>query len=360
MPNSALIATINTGALARNAATLRRASGGQRIWAVVKAQAYGHGVELCTRALQAHVDGFAVARTEEGLHLRSVGVDAPILVLGGPFSADEVAEYAEHGLQMVVHDDAQLTWLREAPVSHEVRIWVKIDSGMSRLGFPPERAVSVWKFLHGLPYVVDYPGLMTHLANADNPADPYSDTQVRRFQDAVASLSAPKSIANSAGLLAWPQSRADWARPGLALYGISPFADGDARDLGLEPVMTLCTQLIASKWVHAGMPVGYGGRWQCPEDMPVGVAAIGYADGYPRDMPSGAPVLVDGVRASVIGPVSMDLLAIDLRTVPNARTGAKVTLWGGGLPVEEVARAAGRIPYELVAGLGTRIVREPS
>jgi alanine racemase len=226
---------------------------------------------------------------------------------------------------------------------------------MHRLGFLPEQAPDAYRQLAELPQVQDRPGLLTHLANADDRDDPATSEQLARFRPLAEQLGVETSIANSAGILGWPDSRGDWVRPGLMLYGASPFITGEGAELGLRPVMTLSARLIAINHLKAGDPVGYGGTWRCPQDMAVGVVGIGYGDGYPREIAPGTPVVLAGRRATIVGRVSMDMLSIDLREFPDARIGDEVTLWGTALPVEVISQAAGTIPYTLTCGITARV-----
>lgn len=355
-------ASVDLDALTANLARLRQAAGGQRVLAVVKANAYGHGLLTCAGALAAPgagSAGLAVARLTEAVQLREAGVGGRVVVLGGCTEPRELPVFAEHSAELVVQGAEQVRWLECAPPVVRVKVWLKVDSGMNRLGVLPGQVRALWQRLAECPRVLDRPRLMTHLANADDRDDPYTLEQVRAFDACVGDLPGERSIANSAGVLGFPQTRADWVRPGIALYGISPFSRGTGVELGLRPVMTLVTRLLSVKEIPAGVPVGYGGIWRSPESMRIGVAAIGYADGYPRSAPAGTPVLVEGARAKVVGRVSMDLLTVDLRGIPAARVGSEVVVWGGELPVEEVARAIECSPYELVAGLGRRVEYPP-
>ncbi len=355
----ALRATIDLGALERNLIMLSGKMGDAKVLAVVKADAYGHGVRACAArlALLPQCAGFAVARVGEGVHLRNAGITLPVVVLGGPAAPDELEVCVEHRLTVAVHDWAQVAWLEAAVPSHRLDVWVKLDSGMHRLGFHGDDLASVASRLERAPAVREVPVVMTHLANADDLEDPATPSQLDRFSAWTADFRGERSIANSAGVLGWPDARGDWVRPGLSLYGISPFLTGEGHALGLAPVMTLRTRLIAVKTIEAGAPVGYSGTWRAPERMPIGVAAVGYADGYPRGA-APTPVLVGDRPAATVGRVSMDLTAIDLRGIVQAKVGSEVTLWGAELPVERVARPHGRIPYELVVGLGARAARE--
>ena len=353
-------ARIDPGALAHNLAAVRARARASRVLAVVKADAYGHGAVRAARALS-EADGLAVARAEEALALRRAGVEGTILVLGGFRDAESLERLARERIDAVAHAPEQVAIVRARSGGPPVRLWVKVDTGMHRLGFSPSEFPEAWRALAALPGAAKPLHAMSHFAGADEPGGAAATArQAARFDDALAALGGaapPSSLANSAAVLTAPDTHRDWVRPGLMLYGASPLAGGRAGDHGLRPAMTLTAPLVAVKTIERGAPVGYGGVWTAPETMPLGVAAIGYADGYPRHAPSGAPVLVNGRRAALAGRVSMDLVAIDLRGCPDARPGDRVTLWGEGLPVEEVAEAAGTIPYELLARLGPRVER---
>ena len=351
-------ARIDCAALAHNLRVVRARTGGSRVLAVVKADAYGHGAVRAARAFAAS-DGLAVARVDEALALRRAGIRGILLVLGGFRDRESLDRLAAEGLDTVVHAPEQVAMLRARPACPPVRVWVKVDTGMHRLGFSPADFPEVWRVLAAMPGVATPLHAMSHFASADEPGGGSSPEQIGRFDDALASVAEapPASLANSAAVLAVPAAHRDWVRPGVMLYGASPMPGGRARDHGLRPAMTLSAPLVAVKRIERGAPVGYAGTWVAPEAMPLGVAAIGYADGYPRHLPSGTAVLVNGRRAALAGRVSMDLIAIDLRGSPDARPGDPVTLWGDGLPVEEIAEAAGTIPYELLARLGPRVER---
>ncbi len=347
-------ALIDLDALRHNLRVARDAAPASRVVAVIKANAYGHGMERAAAAL-ADADMFGVARVEEGVRLREAGVAKPLLVLEGAFSDEELAAAAAHDLELAVAEPEQVERLQRADLPAPVRCWLKVDTGMHRLGIQRERAAAAFADLEAAPAVAADLRLMTHLACADDPDDPYTETQLHRFAPLARAFGIGTSIANSAGILAWSASHADWNRPGIMLYGSSPMAGGVPEDHGLRPVMTLRTRLIAVRRLEEGDPIGYGGTWRCPEAMPVGVAAIGYGDGYPRHAPSGTPVLVNGRRAPLVGRVSMDMVTIDLRGLPDARVGDPVVLWGEGLPADEIARAAGTISYELFCGVTARV-----
>jgi alanine racemase len=302
-------------------------------------------------------DGFAVARVEEGLRLRAAGVDKPILILAGALFSEEVDAASRHEMALAVHHEEQVALLERMRPVRPLRVWLKVDTGMHRLGVDPGVVPAVLERLRGCTAVDPRIGLMTHLANADDPRDPLSDLQCGRLR-ALGRQGQPLSIGNSGGILAIRGARSDWVRPGIMLYGASPFTGRSAEELGLVPVMTLRARIISVRHLRRGDRVGYGGTFVCPEDMPVAVAAVGYGDGYPRHAPAGTPVLVNGVRAPLVGRVSMDSISVDVRGVPKVDVGDEVTLWGASLPVEEIAGLAGTISYELFCGLNTRVRRE--
>ena len=352
----ATTARLDLAALVHNFQQARVAAPGRRVAAAVKADAYGHGLIQVARVLEA--DAFAVAAIEEALVLREAGIDRTILLLEGIFEAAELPLCARHGLEIAVHHPEQVRMLELARLERPVRVWLKIDTGMHRLGLDPETTPAVFQRLRDCPAVAPAMGLMSHLARADERDCDYTLRQLQTFETATAGLLGERSLANSAGILGWPRTHFDWIRPGIMLYGASPFVDTLAPDEDLRPVMTFHTRLISIKRLCQGEPVGYGGTWVCPEDMDVGVASVGYGDGYPRHAPSGTPVLVNGREAALIGRVSMDMITVDLRRRPEARIGDPVLLWGEGLPVERIARAAGTISYTLLCGVTARVKRE--
>jgi alanine racemase len=299
-------------------------------------------------------DALAVACIEEALILREAGIGQPVLLLEGVFEAAELPLCSRWNLAVAVHDPSQVEMLEHARLESPLTVWLKIDTGMHRLGIAPAQAPAIWRRLQDCPAVGSI-HLMSHLARADEREVDSTLRQLHLFEELCRSLPGERSLANSAAVLAWRQTHFDWVRPGLMLYGASPFADTLADQEGLQPVMTLMTRLISVKRLHKGEPVGYGGAWICPEEMDVGVATIGYADGYPRHAPSGTPVLVNGRRVGLAGRVSMDMLGIDLRGHPEAKVGDPVVLWGQGLPVEIIAQAAATIPYTLLCGVTSRV-----
>jgi alanine racemase len=352
-------ATIDTTALRHNLGRVRATAPDSRVMAVIKANGYGHGLVPVARAL-ADSDGFAVARLEEGLALRAAGVAKPILLLEGVVGSEQLRLAAEQRMEIMVHSTEQLELLESRSSGPPVTAWIKLDTGMNRLGFRAGHFASAYARLTRIPNVATDPALATHLASADDPGDPKTAEQLRSFAAATAGLPGARSIANSAALIGWPATRADWVRPGLMLYGLSPFESGDGAMLGLLPAMTLRSEVIAIKSVPAGETVGYGGTWRAPRDTRMAVVAAGYGDGYPRSVPSGTPVLVNGRHAPLVGRVSMDMLTVDVTDLGIVAIGDPVVLWGEGLPVEEIAVRAGTIPYEIVCGVSQRVHHELS
>lgn len=349
------VAHLHRQALQHNLQRARAAAPGSSVFAVIKAQGYGHGLTFCADAFADGCEGFAVASTGEGIALRDAGFgEHRICILNGPADGDELRACAAHDLEPLIHQDWQAERLAAGDLP-PLRVWLKVDTGMGRLGVPRGAAAEWHARLTACSSVRPPVGLMTHMASADTRSDNYTERQWHRFEAATADLAGPRSGANSACVLAWPDTRADWVRPGIMLYGCSPFVEGAEPELDLAPAMTLTSRLIAINQLEAGAPVGYGRAWHCPADMPVGVVALGYGDGYPRHAPSGTPVLVGGQRVPLVGRVSMDKITVDLRAAPEAAVGDEVVLWGRGLPVEEIAAAAGTIGYELLTGIHGRV-----
>lgn len=361
-PKVSIAARIDLGALRQNLAALRGMAPNSRVCAVIKANAYGHGAVRVARALQ-DVDSFAVARLDEALALRAAGVDRPIVLLEGVFSATELAVALREDFELVLHDPSQLELLAAHRSASDGVVqplcWIKVDTGMNRLGFRPEQVPAVFERLQSLSVRPRELRLMTHLATADEPENPLTSRQLQRFQALCARLAASghrpaTSIANSAGLLHWPQTRVDWIRPGLALYGVSP-SKASAGSFGLRAAMSLHTKVIALREVHVGESVGYGASWRAERPTRLAIIAAGYADGIPRHLPSGAPILFAAGRAPIVGRISMDMIAVDVTDLPPLQVGDEATLWGPGLPVEEVAAHAGTIAYELLCAVAPRV-----
>ncbi len=346
-------ATIDREAIRHNLGRVRALAPDSRVVAVVKSNGYGHGAQRILPALD-DADLLGVACIEEALALREAGARQAIVLLEGVFHADELALCATHDFQIAVHSPEQIAMLRDGRVQRALTVWLKLDSGMGRLGFLPADLAAAWSALNALDSVWEL-RLMSHFANADDPGDAQTRAQMTLADRAFRGLSAPRSLCNSAGVLAWPRAHADWVRPGVMLYGISPMVGRTGADENLRPAMTVRSALISVKTHAAGAMIGYGGTFTCPESMPVGIVAMGYGDGYPRHAGTGTPILVNGVRTQLVGRVSMDMLAVDLRPVAGARVGDAVTLWGDGLPIEHVATAADTIAYELVCGVTARV-----
>ena len=344
-------ARISAGAMAHNLRVARQHAGGARLFAVVKANAYGHGLSRARRAFAA-ADGFAVLTLEEAANLRLMGVEQPIMLLEGLFGADEIAACAELDVWPVLHHAAQLDWLERDPPARPLSVFLKFDSGMHRLGFPLEAHRDIVQRVRQLRGVAGVT-LMTHFAQADEAVG--VAWQLHPFQNQLAAYGLPWSSANSAALLRYPETCGDWVRPGIMLYGSSPFADTTATALNLRPAMRLESELISVQRLQPGEGTGYGQLFRAEQPMRVGVVACGYADGYPRLAPTGTPVAVNGQRTRTLGRVSMDMLCVDLSLLPEAIVGSPVELWGEIIPVDAVAAAAGTTSYELLCALAARV-----
>ncbi len=347
-------ATIDLAALRRNYAQARAYAAGSKIMAVVKANAYGHGLERIGLAL-ADADAFGVATLSDAHRLRSAGLSQRIVLLSGFDEAADLDELAALSVDTVVHHEYQVELL-ERREKGQIGVWLKIDSGMNRLGVPAAAVRTIHGRLSLASAVADDIVLMTHLASADEAESVQTAEQLSLFERSTAGIPGPRSIGNSPGVLNAPGSRSDWVRVGGLLYGLSTRADKVGADYGLSPVMSLQSKLIAINQVAAGQRIGYGGTYRAETDLPVGIVAIGYGDGYPRHARSGTPVLVNGTRCPTVGRVSMDLLAVDLRNAANARIGDPVILWGPDLPAETVAECAETIAYELTCGVTRRVL----
>lgn len=317
--------------------------------AVVKADAYGHGAVRCAQAL-AQADGFAVAFLEEALELRAAGIKQPILLLEGFFQPSELALIAEYDIWTAVHSAWQLEAIAQANLSRPIGCWLKMDSGMHRMGFSPAQYAAAWQALNCSSNVASIV-LMTHLSQADELDQPRTEEQLITFNQARQGLPSAVSMRNSPGILAWPELPSDWVRPGIMLYGCSPFEQEQAQAQQLIPVMSLTSKIIGVRELAAGEPVGYGARYITPESTRVGIVAMGYADGYPRQAESGTPVAVCGQLTKIIGRVSMDMLAVDLTPVAQAQLGSEVELWGKQISADRIAQAANTISYQLLCNL---------
>ncbi len=354
-------ALIHADALAHNLARARARVPDARVWAVVKANAYGHGIERVFQALRG-ADGFALLDLDEAARLRALDWRGPILLLEGCFEPRDLELCSRLNLWHAVHCEQQIDWLSRHKTHQPHRVFLKLNSGMNRLGFTPAAFRGAWSRLNALPQVVEI-SLMTHFADADGPQG--IARQVAVFEQTTRDLPGERSLSNSAALLRHPGQASDWVRAGILCYGSAPdFPHHDSRHWGLQPAMTLRSRLIGIQALQAGDSVGYGSRWTATQPTRIGIVACGYADGYPRHAGTDTPVLVDGVRTGTVGQISMDMLAVDLTPVPAAQIGSEVTLWGRGpkfaqdgsqLAIDDVAHAAGTIGYELMCALAPRV-----
>lgn len=342
-------ALIDLDALRHNYQLARELSGARAL-AVVKADAYGHGAVRCAQALEAEADGFAVACIEEALALREAGIGAPILLLEGFFETDELALIDQHDLWCVVHAQWQIEAIEQAQLSKPLSVWLKLDSGMHRVGLHPSDYQQAYRRLLASGKISKIV-LMTHFARADEPECERTAEQLAVFQQAREGLAAEVSLRNSPAVLGWPKVPSDWVRPGIMLYGATPFEQAQEQAARLLPVMTLESKVISVRELPAGEPVGYGARFVSERPTRVGVVAMGYADGYPRHAPTGTPVMVDGQPTRLIGRVSMDMLTVDLTDLPQAGLCSRVELWGKQVLASDVAMAAGSIPYQIFCNL---------
>jgi alanine racemase len=342
-------ALIDLEALRHNYRLARELTGAKAL-AVIKADAYGHGAVRCAQALESEADGFAVACIEEALALRAAGIQAPVLLLEGFFEASELELIVQHDFWCVVHSLWQLEAIEQASIGKPLQVWLKLDSGMHRVGLHPKDYQGAYQRLLASGKVGKIV-LMSHFARADEPDSSSTAEQVAVFEQARTGLAAQVSLRNSPAVLGWPNVPSDWVRPGIMLYGATPFEQPVAAAQALQPVMSLESRVISVRELPAGEPVGYGARFISPRPTRVGVVAMGYADGYPRLAPNGTPVLVAGKRSQLIGRVSMDMLCVDLTDVPEAGLGSPVELWGKHVLASDVAIQAGTIPYQIFCNL---------
>ncbi len=348
---------IDTAALLHNVKRVKQCAPGKKIIAMVKANAYGCGLSSILPTLEGEVDAFGVACLEEAMMLRNFGSPNECILFQGVFSADELPIVAEEGFQCVIHQIRQLQWLLNTPLTKKIKVWIKINTGMQRLGFEPDEAGNIISAVLACPWVDPEIGLMTHLACADEPLSAYNEQQLQCFNALVLpkDVKVIKSIANSAAILSSPETHADAVRPGIMLYGVSPFANQTGTDLGLIPVMRLISAVSAIHHYPPHARIGYGGIWQSDKPSIIGVVAVGYGDGYPRHIAPGTPVWVNGFIAPIVGRVSMDMLTIDLTDCPGIKEGDSVELWGQHIPVETIAKAADTIGYELICRMSWRV-----
>lgn len=350
-------AVIDLAALRHNLSVVRSSANNSNVLAVVKADAYGHGLVPVAKSLAAASDALGVATFEEGVALKQAGIQRPVLLMEGVLSESQLQQAAEYGFQIVVHQPWQLAMLLEAHLSCALGVWLKVDTGMHRLGFAQPGCALFWQQLYNSSNVKEVV-LMSHLACADESAHPLNQQQGDTFQRLKTSVAATQaSLANSAATLDRPDFHHEWVRPGLMLYGASPMVDRVAEDLDLKPAMHLRSRIISRSTVAAGEAVGYGATWRATRDTDVAVVAIGYGDGYPRHLSPQAQVLIHGQRCQIVGRVSMDMITVDVSQLPTAGPHTEVTLWGPGLPVEEVAQWAGTVNYELLCQVTGRVQR---
>ncbi|MEG3132786.1 alanine racemase [Rouxiella sp. T17] len=352
----AATAVIDRGALRHNLQRIRHVAPQSRVVAVVKANAYGHGLLEAAHSLQ-DADYYGVARLGEALALRAGGIHKPILLLEGFFSAEDLPLLVKHGIETAVHCVEQLEALEAAVLATPLKVWMKLDSGMHRLGVAPHEAEAFYQRLSVCRNVIQPVNMMSHFSRADEPESDYTLTQLRCFAAFTHGKTGVKTIAASGGTLLWPASHLDVVRPGIILYGVSPMGSAEASDYGCRPAMTLSSSLIAVRDHLAGEPVGYGGLWTSPRDTKLGVIAMGYGDGYPRSAPSGTPVLINGREVPIVGRVSMDMISVDLGPNATDNVGDEAILWGAELPVERIAVATGISAYELITSLTSRVNR---
>jgi len=349
-----ILATVSSQALQHNLAVVKQHASQAQVMAVVKANAYGHGLINVAHALY-EADGFATLNISEAIDLREAGVEKPILLLEGTFGEDALRIAASFDISTVVHQAAHLEQLAQVKLARPINVYLKMNSGMNRLGFMPDDFVAVYHQLTEMGNVADIT-LMTHFATADEEVGIAAPLQT--FQSITNSISAPKSLANSATILRYPEAYADWVRPGIMLYGASPVGGTPAQTFGLRPVMQFTSEIIAVQTLAKGESVGYGNTFTASKETTVGIVACGYADGYPRHAPNGTPIMVAGQRTQTIGRVSMDMLYCDLTDLQNADIGASVELWGETVSVDAVAEASGTVGYELLCAVAPRVPME--
>ncbi len=352
-------AVINTQALISNIEQIKGMAPHSKLVAVVKANAYGHGVITVAQALDSKVDAFAVARLPEALELRAAGIVKPVILLEGFLNDEDLPVIAEQGFYTAIHDQEQINALERTELAQPIHAWLKIDIGMHRLGAAKDEVKSMKARLEASDKVIKPLGLISHLSVADCPEQSaYNEEQINYFFEVAQDFTGDLCLGNSAGIISWPQSRTTYVRPGIIMYGISPYTDKTGADLGLTPVMTLKSSIIALRHIKKGDRVGYGATWTAPHDTILGIVGAGYGDGYPRSVPNGSPVLINGRKVPTAGRVCMDMLFVDLGPDSQDQIGDEAILWGEGLPVEHIANLCGTIPYELVCRIMPRVNME--
>jgi alanine racemase len=349
------IAILSTENLLHNLRVLKQRAGSAKVIAMVKANAYGHGIRSVALRLEGHADLLGVASIDEALILRQVGVGTPIILMQGVFERGELPVAAEHDFHVVFNNAAQLKWLGDLSLSRPLTAWIKINTGMGRLGFKMEDARCAYEMLFEDKNTLKPIKIMSHFACADEIDHPLNQMQIQNFKEFSANIQTELSLANSAAIFNFPQYSFDYVRPGIALYGVSPIKSKLAADYGLKPVMLLRTNLVSVQYLPKGSTVGYMASYTCPQDMFVGIAALGYGDGYPISAKTGTPVIVNDARCSLIGRISMDMMAVDLTNCPNAKLYDSVTLWGDNLPIEEVAKHTADITWSMLTGVQHRV-----
>ena len=348
-------AVLSTENLLHNLEVIKKQSGNRKVIAMIKANAYGHGLRSVAMRLDGKVSSFGVASVDEALALRKVGVKSSITLMSGAFEPEDLLIASEQDFPLIFHEQQQIDWLNKTKLSKPIKIWLKIDTGMGRLGFNVSKAREAYDALSNNKQVIQPIGIISHLACAEEIDNPLNQTQIKEFKNFVKDLPGPKSLANSAAIFNFTDDLYDVVRPGLSLYGMSPIPNKTAKELNLKPVMTLQTKLVSVSQFRKDDHIGYGGRFICPEDMPIGVIAMGYGDGYPRTVQDGTPVLVNDKRCAIAGRVSMDMAMIDLRNCPSSQVGDPIILWGDGLPLEEIAPHTHNIPYDIICGVQQRV-----
>lgn len=347
---------IDSQAVLHNLQRVKQYAPGKKIIAMVKANAYGCGLPAVVAVLDGLVDAFGVACLEEAGALRKLGSRSDCILFQGVFSADELPTLVELNIQCVVHQACQLQWILEKPLASKIKVWVKVDTGMHRLGFDPSEVPGVLKDLQACPWIDESIGLISHFANADDPDNTSNPQQLKKMIELPDfGVNIIRSMANSAAIMALEESHADVVRPGIMLYGVSPFANKSGCELGLKPVMRLISQVTAIHHYPPHEPIGYGGTWKSNKPSIIGIVAVGYGDGYPRHVAPNTPVWIKGNIALIVGRISMDMLTIDLTDCDDVNIGDSVELWGAHVPIEAIAKSAGTIPYELLCQVSSRV-----
>jgi alanine racemase len=349
------VAILSTENLHHNIRTIKANVPSSKIIAMVKANAYGHGIRSTSMRLEGHVDILGVASIDEAIALRKAGIKTPIMLAEGVFEPSELVIASAENFHVVFHSQEQLGWLNNVFMPNQLQAWLKINTGMGRLGFNLNEAKIVYDKLSSNSKISLPVRVMSHFACADEPLHELNQIQMNNFANFIKGMNTECSICNSAGIFSFPDFHYDYVRPGIAIYGISPFSDKSGFDLNLKPVMTLTSTLIAVNKLKKGDYIGYGGRFRCPENMPVGIIAFGYGDGYPITARDGTPVIVKNTKCSLVGRVSMDMMAVDLRECGDAKVGDPIYLWGDGLPVEELAKYTANITGDMLTGLHNRV-----